>query len=503
MAAVNDKFLREELEGAQEQIEVLRKAGKVSPEIDAVFRMLLPLLSLLVTVLLEKTTRKTSRDSSLPPAQMEAGDDTAQRAKPGDLFSDRRDEAGRRAAQANDQIGSNLQKVISEETLTVEACDRCGADLSQVAASDRERRVRYDIVFQLIEHRVEAELKHCPDCQARSKAAFPASMPGPRQYGSGLQAFVINLLTAHMLSLRRTVELVRAISGLRLSEATCLGYIRRLHEALQAWETAARARLLQAPALHADETGLRVERQNQWLHVLTDGSLTLKFLHRKRGRQAIEQIGLIPAYRGTLVHDCWASYLRYEQCRHQLCGSHLLRELTFVVESNSHRWARLLKALLQQACHQVNRSQSKVLSAAACKALRKRYRTILTQGAKELPAIPPRSKGRRGRIAKSAAHNLHERLVQHEASVLRFLSDAHVSFTNNSGERALRMAKVKIKVSGCFRTPAYGEAYARISSYLQSMAALGYNPLVAIQIALAGQAADMVKEHDGPTLTEA
>ena len=60
-----------------------------------------------------------------------------------------------------------------------------------------------------------------------------------------------------------------------------------------------------------------------------------------------------------------------------------------------------------------------------------------------------------------------------------------------------------MRVSGCFRTPAYGEAYARISSYVQSMAALGYNPLVAIQIALTGHAADMVKDHDGPTLTEA
>ena len=490
MAAVNDKFLREELEAAKEQLKALRQSGKVSPEADAVFRMLLPLLTLLVTVLLEKTTRKTSRNSSIPPSQTEE-DATAQRAKP-----------GQRAVQANDQIGSNLQQVTTEETLTVEACDSCGADLSQVAASGRERRVLYDIVFQVIEHRVEAELKQCPDCQARTKAEFPASMPGPRQYGVGLQAFIINLLVAHMLSLRRTVELVRAISSLRLSEATCLGYIRRLHESLQAWETAARARLLQAPALHADETGLRVDRKNHWLHVLTDGSLTLKFLHPKRGKQAIEAIGLIPRYRGTLVHDCWASYLGYEQCRHQLCGSHLLRELTFVVESNNYRWARLLKALLQAACHQLNRSQSKLLSAAACKALRQRYRTILTQGAKELPAIPPRSKGQRGRIAKSAAHNLHERLVKHEASVLRFLRDPQVSFTNNAGERALRMAKVKIKVSGCFRTQAYGEAYARISSYLQSMASLGYNPLVAIQIALAGQAADMIKKHDGPTLPE-
>ena len=58
------------------------------------------------------------------------------------------------------------------------------------------------------------------------------------------------------------------------------------------------------------------------------------------------------------------------------------------------------------------------------------------------------------------------------------------------------MAKVKIKVSGCFRTQLYAEAWCRISSYLSSMAALGYNPLVAIQIALAGNAADMIKMHD-------
>ena len=171
------------------------------PEADALFRILMPMLTLLVTVLLEKTTRKTSRNSSIPPSQMEEDDDTAQRAKP-----------GRRAGQANDQIGSNLKQVTIEETLTVEACDSCGADLSQVAASERECRVLYDIVFQVIEHRVEAGCQQCPHCQARSKADFPASIPGPRQYGSGLQAFIIDLLVAQMLSLRRTVELVRTIS---------------------------------------------------------------------------------------------------------------------------------------------------------------------------------------------------------------------------------------------------------------------------------------------------
>ena len=169
-----------------------------------------------------------------------------------------------------------------------------------------------------------------------------------------------------------------------------------------------------------------------------------------------------------------------------------------LVPEAQYRWARLLKALLQEACHTVNTSQAKAVSATAFKAFRKRYRTILTQGDEELPAIPPRAKGQRGRVAKPAARNLHERLAKHEDSVLRFLRDPKVSFTNNTGERGLRMAKVKIRVSGCFRTQAFGEAYARISSYLQSMAALGCNPLVANQIALAGNAVETLKQRYGP-----
>jgi len=48
------------------------------------------------------------------------------------------------------------------------------------------------------------------------------------------------------------------------------------------------------------------------------------------------------------------------------------------------------------------------------------------------------------------------------------------------------MAKVKQKVSGCFRTERYAKAYCRISSYLQTMANKG-NPLIAIQMALSGE----------------
>ena len=78
-----------------------------------------------------------------------------------------------------------------------------------------------------------------------------------------------------------------------------------------------------------------------------------------------------------------------------------------------------------------------------------------------------------------------KRLQKHEESVLLFAKDPHVSVTNNRAERDLRMSKVKQKVSGCFRSEQYAKAYCRISSYLQTMTNTGYNPLIAIQMALA------------------
>jgi transposase len=135
----------------------------------------------------------------------------------------------------------------------------------------------------------------------------------------------------------------------------------------------------------------------------------------------------------------------------------------------------------------VAKRESKQLSEQEYKNLQKRYRNILTRGEKKLPPLPPKQNGKRGKIAKSDAHNLWERLKEHEAAVLLLAKFPYVPFTNNRAERDLRMSKVKQKVSGCFRKSMYAKAYCRISSYLQTMANKGYNPLVAIQMAFSGQ----------------
>ena len=78
--------------------------------------------------------------------------------------------------------------------------------------------------------------------------------------------------------------------------------------------------------------------------------------------------------------------------------------------------------------------------------------------------------------------------------MLRFVRNPDVPFTNNRAERDIRMAKVKQKVSGCFRTTKHADAYCRICSYLQSVARLGQNPLTAVQIALNGEAARTLED---------
>ena len=157
---------------------------------------------------------------------------------------------------------------------------------------------------------------------------------------------------------------------------------------------------------------------------------------------------------------------------------------------------RLMKKPLRGACHEASRSDARVLPEAGRLAVRRRCRTIPAQGGGELPEIPPRPKGRRGRVGRSDAHSLHGRLGRHGGSVPRFMADPDVSFTNNAGERKIRMARVRIKVSGRFRTQLHAGAWRRISSYPSPMAALGYNPPVAIQTALAGDADAMARLHN-------
>jgi transposase len=478
MATVNRESVREEAERIKSEFARISKSKKIDSEYQLLFHSMLMLINLLISIFLEKTTRKNTKNSSKPSSQTEKDESaiTHVGAK------------GKGKAESN-TTASNTRTIESVTLAKVTQCDICGQDLSKTACSHHERRTKIDIVFEKVVLHVDAEVKHCDHCDATVKGQFPSDMPGPLQYGNGLKAYIISLLAAQMISLNRVQKMVKSLIGEILSQTTLLKFVLRLYEALESWELNAIEQLLKNPSMHVDETALRVDKKNHWIHVYSGGDITLKFLHRKRGKEAIENINMIPRYSGTIIHDCWSSYLTYDHCGHGLCGSHLVRELTCIIESNQYAWASNMKALLLETCKKVSKRKRKKLSKKEYANLQKRYRNILTRGEKELPAIPPKPNGKPGKMAKSDAHNLWERLKNHESAVLLFSKNSNVSFTNNRAERDLRMAKVKQKVSGCFRTELYANAYCRISSYLQTMSNKGHNPLIAIQMALAGKVA--------------
>lgn len=476
MASINKESVREEFDRIKSEFNKLSVNKKVPNECSLLMKSMIMLMELILSIFLERITKKNSKNSSKPSSQTDK-DESAITNKG----------SNSKGKNESNSIANNTKIKESVTIAKANLCDVCGEDLSNTISKDYERRTKIDIVFEKVVNHVDAEIKHCSTCDSTVKGRFPLDMPGPLQYGNGLKAYVINLMICQMISLNRVQKLVKAMIGSIIAEATLLKFVLRLHLALANWEASAIKQIMNCSALHVDETSLRVSKKNHWIHVYSSEDITLKFLHKKRGKEAINDVNIIPRYGGTIIHDCWSSYLSYKQCEHGLCGSHLTRELTYVIESNGYAWAINMKRLLLETCKTVSKRKCKKLSDKEYANLQKRYRNIMTRGEKELPNIPTKPNGKRGKIAKSDAHNLWERLKKYELSVLLFARDANVSFTNNRAERDLRMSKVKQKISGCFRNELYAKAYCRISSYLQTMGSKGYNPLIAVQMALAGE----------------
>ena len=476
MSTLDKQSVREEVERIKTQFDKLSADKKITTECKVLMQSMIMLVTLILSIFLEKKTIKTSKNSSKPSSQ--TGKDESSLTNPG---------ANGKGLAESDALAKNTRTIETVSIAKVQTCTVCGKDLSKTPCEHVERRTKIDILFGKVVEHVDAEVKQCPDCDSLSKGTFPEDMQGPLQYGNGLKAYIINLLICQMMSLNRVQKLVKCMIGEVLAEASLLKFVLRLYEALDTWEAQAIERLLMSPTMHVDETSLRVNKKNHWIHVYSGEDVTLKFLHPSRGGEAIKDIHIIPRYSGTIIHDCWGSYFVYEQCGHGLCGSHLVRELTCVIDSNEYRWATLMKKLLLETCKKISKRKKKRLTPQEYNDLQKRYRNIISRGEKELPVLLPKSNGKRGKIAKSDAHNLWERLKNHESAVLLFAKNSEVAFTNNRAERDLRMAKVKQKVSGCFRKELYAKAYCRISSYLQTMAYKGYNPLIAIQMAFTGK----------------
>ncbi|MCW5220206.1 IS66 family transposase [Verminephrobacter aporrectodeae subsp. tuberculatae] len=327
-----------------------------------------------------------------------------------------------------------------------------------------------DLRYQVTEHRV---LQSICNCGKTHRGVFPAEVTAAVQYGPRAKAAAVHLNQYQMLPLKRTGEVMGDLFDMPMSEATILSANAEAAQVLAPTVTAIAQELVNRPIVHADETGLRVNKSLHWLHTLVTEKLTWLGRHEKRGMAAFIEHGILPLFKGTLVHDGWGSY-RMLGSRHSLCNAHHVRELTYVHEQLKQDWAgRSIEVLLyaNSLIHQL-RAQGQIDYTApehlqrVCD-LRSQFEATLAEGDLLNPRV--QSNGRRGRIKQSKAANLIGRLRDYSDDVWRFMTEPNVPFTNNLAEQAVRMPKVKQKISGCFRTSDGADIYCIIRSYLATL----------------------------------
>jgi len=424
-----------------------------------------------------------SRNSSNPPSSDGPG------VKPHP--KSQRTRSGRKPGGQPGHVGHTLHLVDEPDEVQVHAparCEACGQSLEAVPAVRRERRQVVDIPpikVRVVEHQVES--KCCPGCGVETSGEFPEGVEAPVQYGPEVATVAVYLNQEQLLPLERSCEVLADLFNCPVSEGTLEKAVAECHEQLAETEAAIKRGIEGARVAHFDETGVNIAAKTHWLHAASTASLTFYATHQKRGREAFDEIGVLPEFRGRAVHDGLTSYWQYGQCEHALCNAHHLRELTFVEEELGQSWAKDLKGLLLEIKQAVDaaRSQGRAsLSVEVKREFEARYDAALEEGLKMNP--PPEPTGKQGRPKRGKAGSLVDRLREHEGATLAFMEDFAVPFDNNQVERDIRMTKVREKVSGCFRTTVGAERFCRIRGYISTLRKQGMSILSALGKAIAG-----------------
>ena len=426
---------------------------------------------------LEAQLAKNSQNSNKPPSS-----DGLSKPSPKSL----RTRSGRKPGGQPGHPGQTLQRVKNPDhifILGLEVCPKChGHGLGKERVLGYESRQVFDLPerpLAVTEHR--AEIKCCPHCAEKVRANFPAGVSAPVQYGPRFQSLMVYLNQQQLLPYDRLAQLCEDLFGQPMSAGTLAAANERTYEKLTPFAQALVNQVPQAPVVHLDESGLRVQGALHWLHVASTAELTFYGVHPKRGTEAMDAFGIIGACRQWVVHDHWKPYFAYQECLHALCNQHLLRELKFLWEEQHEVWAQQLSHLLLEF-HRQRQTHGEFNEGQFKRAL-KRYRRIVRRGRYRHPRLAPGQ----GRCAQSKAANLLDRLENFDLCVLAFLFDERVPFTNNQGEQDIRMIKVRQKISGCFRTLHGAQMFCRIRSYLSTCRKQGRNLWEAIQRAVVGQ----------------
>ena len=413
--------------------------------------------------LLEQKLATNSRNSSKPPSS-----DGYNKPKPKSL----RKKGHRKNGGQPGHTGKTLELIKDPDRIikhTLSSCPISAESLSEKDIVNIIKRQVFDLPEPklLVDEHWIYQYRNSSGCIVT--AEVPEGVGAPVQYGKRFQSWLVYLNDYQLLPLNRIRQMCADLYGYWVSEDTILKARQQCYGHLDGFERQVKEILGKCAIVHADETGLKIDAKNHWLHTLCNERYTFLGIHAKRGYEALKELGILETFAGRLVHDCWPAYFRLKNCAHSLCNPHLIRELVFAEEQLKQSWAKNMNQLLQDAYvyskaskgHGGNKSKH---------GWHVRYGRIIAEGYRENPQIddPPGTKKKRGRKKKTKSRNLLERMEKYRDEILAFIWDPQIPFSNNQAEQDIRMVKVKQKISGGFRTVQNAEIFARIRSYIST-----------------------------------
>ena len=421
------------------------------------------------------TLELNSRNSSKPPST-----DKGNFTNPPKPKSLRQKSSKKRGAQRNHQ-GFTLEKKATPDHLIEHSlpdevlCKHCDKSFPTTDSSYQSRQV-FDIppiALEVTEHRVQQCT--CPHCSTITSASFPPEVKAPVQYGANVQSFCIYLNSYQLIPYKRLAQTFSDLFNIPLSQGTIANILKKVGAKADLAVQPIRKALQASSILHCDETGCRLNAQRHWLHVASNKNLSYYQIDAKRGVKALENIGILKGFRGTLIHDCLPSYNYYKECKHGICNAHILRELVYAEEQDQQSWAKDLQTLLLEAKRRIETSESELLQNDKA-IVNQRYRNIVNLGLRLNPD-PPKTQGKRGRPKRSKTLNLLHRLDENHRSILAFYNRRGVPFDNNQAERDLRMMKTREKISAGFGSEAKAKNFCDLRSVISSSLKQGHNIL--------------------------
>ena len=248
-----------------------------------------------------------------------------------------------------------------------------------------------------------------------------AGAEAPARYGPRVAAVIVYLHAGQFLSKERTAVALGELSGIACSSGTVAALTARAAGRRDGFLDQVRQGITASDVAGSDETGFRVEGRLAWVHGARTGKYTLLLVHPRRGRQAIEAMGVLPRFAGVAVHDAWPPYDTYTAPDHQLCCAHAPREMQAVTDAAGQgQWcwaAQAAEALtaMQQLASEAIRHGRDAVDPAALAAQVRLFRSAALIGAAQTAA-------RSGALMKK--HNaLARRLLDRQDDYLRFATD--------------------------------------------------------------------------------